>query len=334
MTSRGVLVFVTTILIVTGAYVSTSELMSPSSASTSEVASSTSINTLTTSSLASYRILQRNLTIYFDPACIPPELEGFSCPTVNAAAHSPSLGNIELISYQGSEYYGTNFTGYMNGQPDTSDVWFTNSTILCVSPMAGGYPECPTNPGQPRTILIGDSSMSTLNSSTGIRLDLRISASASDAGGLNVELDVFNTLPSLNNVTAADNWPISQTALTDLGNSRAEGFAVYQGNYGVSNFTEGLPLNLHGLGFFFSTVPPPTFYYFSPNSDNSSVNEAYSRYWLGSRAVSISDSLQGYWTGNDTAPGSFNLFPPGLYTVVAMDQWGQASALQFTVKDG
>jgi len=49
--SRGVLVFVTTILIVIGAYASTSELMSPSSAGSSQVTSSATSATYTSGSL-------------------------------------------------------------------------------------------------------------------------------------------------------------------------------------------------------------------------------------------------------------------------------------------
>jgi len=342
MPNRGVLVFVTTILIVTGAYVSTSELMSPSSASSGQVASSTSSATsnstystgsiYTTNFQSSYQVLQRNLTVYYDTACMVVSFEEFGCPTINAAAHSPSLGNVELISYQGSEFYGINFTGSVNGQGFISTVWFTNSTIFCASPMVSGYPACPTRP-QPYSIVVTESSTSVLNSSTGLRLDLQLFSNPNDTSKLGVEIDVFNTKSSVNNVTAYG-WTITPTLPFAACTNFATGFLIYQGNYDARNFTSGSPLVLvvPGLGPPCPAAVPPVNYSFSPDSDNASSYGNVPPELGTAKTISISDSLEGYWTGNGSAP-ALNPFNPGIYTLVAVDRWGQAAILQFTVKD-
>jgi len=259
------------------------------------------------------------------------EFEGFSCPTINTAAHSSSLENAELISYQGTEHYGTNFTGYLNGQGAPSTIWFTNSTIFCVSPMTSGYATCPTHPILP-SIMIIDSSASTLNSSTGLRLDLQLSTNASYAGSLRVEMDIFNTRPSVNNVTAADSWPISPTALRDICADFATGYAVFQGNYDSSNFTSGAPLALLEPELRCPAELPPAYLSFIPESDNASISGGNTPPLRATTyTMSVSDSLEGYWTGTTTT-SIFNPFPPGIYTVVAVDQWGQTAAARFAVQ--
>ncbi len=82
-----------------------------------------------------------------DTVCRVLEFIGHTCPTKNAATYVPSIGNIELVSYQGGVFYAGNFTtgpyGYANSFTQT--VWFTNSTIFCATPPAGDHPACPTN---------------------------------------------------------------------------------------------------------------------------------------------------------------------------------------------
>ena len=40
--------------------------------------------------------------------------------------------------------------------------------------------------------------------------------------------------------------------------------------------------------------------------------------------------MTGYWTGSGTT-ASFHQFPPGIYTVLAEDEWGNVVLLPFTV---
>jgi hypothetical protein len=46
--------------------------------------------------------------------------------------------------------------------------------------------------------------------------------------------------------------------------------------------------------------------------------------------ISAGDSYTGYWTGS-LATAAFHPFPPGVYTVLAEDEWGDVVLLHFTV---
>jgi hypothetical protein len=97
---------------------------------------------------SSWEVVKTSLTVYYGTACIPVEASYLSCPTMDTANHSPSQSNVDLIRYQGSYYYAVNFTYSLNGQPITRTIWFTNSTVFCMSPQepGSGYELCPTGP--------------------------------------------------------------------------------------------------------------------------------------------------------------------------------------------
>ena len=93
---------------------------------------------------ATWIVLKNNVTIYYGPACavISATNDNSGCPTENNATRppSPSISNVELVSYQGTEYYVAN--------ENSVTVWLTNSTVFCVSPTFNygpnpGYPACP-----------------------------------------------------------------------------------------------------------------------------------------------------------------------------------------------
>ncbi len=331
MPRRSVIVFVITALVATGAYLSVSELAGQPPVTSNQVTSTG--NSVSVGSSGSYQVLKTNLTIYYGPACIPPNLEGFGCETIDTALHSPSLSGVDLIQYQGSKYYGLNFTGYENGQPDTRDIWFTNSTILCVSPPTSEYPPCPTSSARPRAIVIFNSSASALNSSSGLTLSLQLSLAPGNSSKLQVRVDLFNTQQAENTVGAANSWPVSNDSVRDICVNHIVGYVLYQGHYDFGNFTAGSPLALDPTNTQ-TLCPAPSssvYYSFQANSDNATIQGA-SAFPSGgaTRTISVSDSLSGYWTGNRTS-SSFDSFLPGIYSVAAMDQWGQVVVLQFEV---
>lgn len=120
----------------------------------------------TSQGLASgWRVVRTNLTVNFNAACI------FGpCPT-----GSWPTKNVELINYKGNYYYGINFTYYSNGQPVSHTIWFTNSTVFCISP-ASGYNLCPTHPAQSLFVTLNGTSASVTNLSLGLSLELRLTA--------------------------------------------------------------------------------------------------------------------------------------------------------------
>jgi hypothetical protein len=111
------------------------------------------------------------------------------------------------------------------------------------------------------------------------------------------------------------------------------GFAIYHGAYSLDNFTSGTPLALlePGVSFNEGVPSPPTYYSFQPVSDIATLSSG-TFFFRGTSTTSISftDEVSGFWTGGVSNP-NFTVFPPGTYTIVAMDQWGQLALLRFTV---
>ncbi len=126
---------------------------------------------------------------------------------MDTAHHSPSLKNVDLISYQGRYYYGVNFTFYWGGQPVTRTIWFTNSTVFCMNPEPAnsGYNLCPAGPAQALFVTLSGNSASVTNPLLGLSLELRLAADNSNGGSLRITVEELNTLNHENNVSAANN---------------------------------------------------------------------------------------------------------------------------------
>jgi hypothetical protein len=281
-----------------------------------------------------WSVIKTNLTVYYGTACIPVEYSGLSCPTENTASYSPSLNNVDLISYQGQYYYDINFTYYMNGQPVTRTIWFTNSTLFCMSPPQSnsGYNACPTHPIQQTTIAFRTTASNTASPSLGLQLKLGLAANGPNGGSLTITIQEWNTLNRVNNVTAANAWRVPPSNLTDVYMGGVVGFAIYNGTYDSNSLTLGKPLPLMEIGSSISCTgcSSPRYYLFQPLTDNATAFPVGSfPYYAGSSAlISLNVTVSGYWTSGT----QFEDFPPGTYTVAASDQWGQVVLLQFTVK--
>jgi hypothetical protein len=328
-------------------------------------------------SSAVYQVVESNLTLRGHAAVVP--CIGFNeagCPSADNA----SLSQVELIKYGGEFFYMSNQSlsgAAAEGQSESSTtyaVWFTNSTVYCISPAhpltntERQNPTCPTRPYEPTTFVIPVPSASALNPSTGLRLSLSLHANSN--GTLTVAFEELNTLNHVGNVTASYRWSIEGTganvslwADASCGPFLPAGYEVLRGNYGQNNFTEGTPLTLDAqiAGVFCLADTPTPYYAFQPLSD---VAETYQWGNIPSMAgiynVTVGSSYlqvgawSGSWTGSTTqegagtvvggsCPGSnstsgcplmLNPFPPGLYSVVAADEWGQVAVLHFAVQDG
>jgi hypothetical protein len=327
-------------------------LKSTLSASSSSSSSSPSSTSSTFTNSSAWTVINSNATVYGNLACLDTVaiLFPISCPPTFPGAKSPSL-KVEIISYHGEVLYDANISVGFNGQPITHTMWFTNSTIFCVSPMVDAHKLCPVHPIEPAiTITTPESSASATNPSNGLRLDLRLSANSS--GNLYVTVDEYNTLDSVNNVTAANGWAIPSNSLRGICDNQVAAYAVYQGNYGADNFTNTSPLVLDppGAGNICPVLSPSAVYSFSPDSGVAYSQAGVFSLVAMSKNVTLSDSVSGYYTCGANAPSfqpqngsglwtcgtiasSFNLFPPGTYTVVALDQWGDAVVSHFVVKN-
>ena len=332
----------------------------------------------TSTSSSVYQVIESDLTLQGQTAVVP--CVGFNeagCPSASNA----SLSQVELIKYGGEFFYLSNQSlpglAAAEGQSEsntTYTVWFTNSTVYCISPahpLTNTYhenPTCPTQPYEPTTFMIPVASASALNSSTGLRLSLSLFANSN--GTLTVAFEELNTLDRVSNVTASGKWSFGGTGMNaslwaqeGCGPFLPAGYEMLRGNYGQNNFTEGTPLTLAAqlTGVFCIANAPAPYYAFQPLSDvaetyqygnipslagiyNVTVDPSYasaggwSGFWTGSTMQGgAGNVIGGDCPGSDSTSGCplmLNPFPPGPYTVVAADEWGQVVVLHFVVQDG
>ena len=309
------------------------------SASAAHPSSSTSNATSAMAPSAVYQVFEANLTLRGETATIPCGDLGMGCPPVSNALIFP----VELIRYGITYYYSANQT-LPAGEPGSHpsyDVWFTNSTVFCVTPAYPQTPTCPTAPLRQTTISIPAPTVSTLDSSNGLSLSLSLSTNSS--GKLNVSVADTNTLDEVSNITPADNWPVSQIfpfrgflLWTGTCDSPPAGFEILQGNYGMNNYTEGSAL------FVIAQYPEmqcaevgsgsPVGYTFQPHG-NVTSSSATSGFWVGENDLAYGGSCPGSSQSPNASdcPLTFVPFPAGTYTIVAGDEWGNLVILHFSV---
>jgi hypothetical protein len=97
-------------------------------------------------------VLNDNVTVYGQTACMAINFGSLGgCPTPIPYGNG-TLRNVELVGYNGSDYYSVTFPPVTVQAPlgtttKTYTAWFTNSTICCVKPGFGfpalGYNLCP-----------------------------------------------------------------------------------------------------------------------------------------------------------------------------------------------
>ena len=169
----------------------------------------------------------------------------------------------------------------------------------------------------------------TGSGSSGLVLNLSINASSIGQGrSVEVHISESNSLSSMNNVTAAQDWGTTFS----LGRCSANypfGIALLKGHYMLQNFTQGERVSLQSPVQNYLCVRPPfstSYYHFLPKSETAVVQVD-----LGNQAVTLpmktSISITGYWT----AEGSFTPLQHGTYTLVAGDEWGALALLHFSV---
>lgn len=188
------------------------------------------------------------------------------------------------------------------------------------------------------TSVSSSSSTSATNASTGLRLDLRLFSNST--GNIYVIEDEYNTLNGSNDVTAADQWAVPPSSLNEVCGMSAEGFAVYQGDYGGGNLTQATPLqmSLNGPAGTCALASMGS-YTFSPRSDVFTPEYQGSPGTQAQVNSSLSVNLQGYWTTSSQSTlnstvyhgSTFVFFQPGTYTVAAFDQWGGVAILHFNI---
>ena len=113
------------------------------------------------------------------------------------------------------------------------------------------------------------------------------------------------------------------------------GIAVFQGNYTTSNFSTGTPLTLYDphVARLCPTIYGITSYSFESSSDMAAVIEGSNPSPTNSTQQMKYDlTINGYWPDDNFSSNSqLTGFAPGLYTVVAGDEWGAVVVVHFTV---
>lgn len=188
----------------------------------------------------------------------------------------------------------------------------------------------------------------TTNSTLGLELSLSISSSiVPSQDSFVVSASLFNTLSTVNNLTASSNWPVQNllSGSCDSGNGTLtpEGISIFTGNYGRNNISSASPINfwagvecldqpdmwkVNGLASFtsFAFLPKNDSGYFGFNASGP-VSRGIIPAQMNTGNVSI-------WSSNDSSSLGINSLgsaSPDNYTLVAGDEWGQMLLLHFQV---
>ncbi len=147
---KGTNIALATLLILTIGFASFSALEYSMPRVERTTTTSTTTTTVTQADSALWEVLKDNLTVYGQTACVAINWGSLGgCPSPIPIGNG-TLSNVELISYNASEYYSVTFPplpprAIFPGVMFT--IWFTNSTIFCAKPLFGlpaiGYPLCP-----------------------------------------------------------------------------------------------------------------------------------------------------------------------------------------------
>jgi hypothetical protein len=180
------------------------------------------------------------------------------------------------------------------------------------------------------------SSASTATASDqGLGIELALSVSPSQgphATSFEVNATVWNALSRTNNVTGVNDY--NGVQFNPLCNTAPVTFEVLKGYYTVTNFTLGTVLSIHGVQNMACVVPASalSYYVFQPNSDVFTGPlprmGGASTAAMTTRTAAAATSLVNIYSSDFATPEPF---PPGTYTVVAADNWGQLAAVHFSV---
>lgn len=176
-------------------------------------------------------------------------------------------------------------------------------------------------------------SVSRLNPQTGLNLILNLTAKASPYPTITLTAYDVNTLASANNLTTSGDWVVPPIRVGACADSLVE-YALYQGDYVLGNFTQATPLS-QTEGIEVCTSFETSYCIFNPLSAEATIYWAPNGLELNPSQgdASVSASLLGFWGTNPTHPqGAYLVFPAGIYTVAAMDQWGNTVLSHFTVQ--
>ncbi len=165
------------------------------------------------------------------------------------------------------------------------------------------------------------------NSTLGLRLSLVITPGEGPSGtAFGAIVTVTNILARTNNVTGLGEYGgVARGPICSLAPISVE---LLQGRYSLENYTSGTALNLQGPSMHVCAVEEGdlAYYVFQPESDNFTGPASPGAVPVDLTAGLNMDVSQAWLNGASLQP-----LPPGLYTVVAADGWGQLVTAYFKV---
>lgn len=172
------------------------------------------------------------------------------------------------------------------------------------------------------------------NSVSGLSLSLSLDSAAYQPGQtVNIVVDEVNTLKKTNSVSAAGKWAFPGLSVGPCGALNYPfGIAIFQGYYTAGDLASVTPLKLDNPN---AVYPCPMIladistYAFQSSSDTAGVFQLGGVDPVLTEAMNAQIHPTGYWAGSTN--GELTNFVPGVYTVVAGDEWGALVVLHFTV---
>jgi len=195
---------------------------------------------------------------------------------------------------------------------------FVVATIMVVSAVAVLSVQTVMAPGTTTTSMTlsspGEKSVSVA-SMHGLELQVTLNATGIDSGQtVLVSLSEFNTLPTVNNVSASQDWA-AQVALGPCRNiyDQPFGIAVYNGTLDEKNLSQGRQVNVFPVAACPMYIRLVTGYEFQPGSDLALI--------LPSSGAEPSPLTGNVGVGLVFSGGQSMPLPAGSYTVVVADEW-------------
>ena len=177
----------------------------------------------------------------------------------------------------------------------------------------------------------GFQSSVSLPSLEGFNLDLTLnSTQVSPGGAVNITASAVSTDAAINNVTAQDTWGVDSSSLWASACYMPVAVGIMKGDYGSDNYTQGTLLEV-GSGAVSCSPPAPTYFAFEPRTSTALVAiDGKPEFWtIRTSYVFSSKDLEGTPAGATTVSGGG--LAPGVYTVIAADEWGDVLLTNFQV---
>jgi hypothetical protein len=171
------------------------------------------------------------------------------------------------------------------------------------------------------------STQTTTDKSLGISLTLTVTPQSGPTGGtFQINASVLNTLPRVNNVTGVNDY--RGVSGNPVCNFAPIAFEVLRGSYTASNFASGTVVNIHGVQNYMCVIGASDLKSYAFQAKSDVFTGTASGGAPITRAAHVSVDVSQQWSKDLTSRGPL---APGVYTVVAADNWGQLAVVHFTV---